>query len=372
MKKKIITVLCTALALSVCLVGTDIIPAIASPIHRIPAVPLRTHTVIESVGVGTATAVVQLTAASLNDRMPLSDMLRAEARVYATGFTPHREMARSSEVSNQAGTATGATVRVTARDMRQGMTVRAGGRVRAQEPWRQLWTAHHTVSGGSGTVRSLPSIPDVVQYERSWTQHRWTINEFGDVSPVGREDLIAVSTTNGDPGWAYIPSLDIIRPDNISCDDWFAYLAERNRQPRYYDVFGDDFTTVIGQFEVSPSLTFEEMVDEVYAAGMPLPLDPTPEDYLRAIAILPTLRGSVEYLATLDGGDAPTLSDIRAEVETAGVRLSRMATDFEIMEAFVNLRAPAYLAQYELEWDGIVVIESFELDETEIAESGLQ
>ncbi|MCL2853466.1 MAG: hypothetical protein FWE20_10645 [Defluviitaleaceae bacterium] len=80
--------------------------------------------------------------------------------------------------------------------------------------------------------------------------------------PIGREDLISITATNGLNGWAYTHEVSPTWPDHVLSEEELEYL----NRPRYISVYDDDFTTIIGLVQVGStgeSWTHEEVLEAV-------------------------------------------------------------------------------------------------------------
>ena len=182
-----------------------------------------------------------------------------------------------------------------------------------------------------------------------------TQDEHGFVSPAGREDLIRVYTTDDTQlGWAPRSGLFQETPKFETTEEEIAWLRDWNSQIRYVDVYADDFVTVIGRFKVfdpNDVFTGEEVRELVHRSGIRLPENPTDDDYMEAFGRVSLVEFSANYYASREGRDTISLYEMRAEVETAGVKLPRSVTDFEIMKTYVQLKMKEEYAEQGIEVD---------------------
>ena len=179
----------------------------------------------------------------------------------------------------------------------QTSSVRTGERVFANG-WSRFinpTTGGTTLVGGSNistnqvNVRTLPPLPEGFQ-----------LSECGNFThPIGRDDLIFVATYDeGLDGWAYATELQTGSPISHMTQEEINLLSEEeieelHSQDIFIDVYGDDFTTVIGRFQVFSAddwkrsqMTDEDRLLELAEAGMRMPRNAEHEDIITSYTLM--------------------------------------------------------------------------------------
>ena len=312
------------LTTSITMVSLTSVSALWVNTFSIPQLDFSTTADI-STGWGSATGTANIRPSS---GTALPGTLRARAGILHEGrFIMGSQVTSSGRTSNH-------FTSHTVNGLRQNTNVRGLAETQRQDPYTNAWSSTALVqSSANPTIRTVD--PFLLVDESLLPS-----------SPAGRPDLIPVWTSDFEAGWARSSDINVsYYMDERSRIEWEAMARERQGEILFYvDVYGDDFVTVIGQFAVQSPIvhsSIEEMRADAEAGGVRIPENASEGEVIRAFQEMLNARGASEYLATLGGAEMLTIYEMQVEVETAGARLPRMATEHDIRVAFVQARSHA-------------------------------